>query len=624
MAALEAIDLDPVTSYALDITEGRILAGPLVRLACRRHLLDLERSDLIWDPEAAARVVRYFASVLRLDENQPFILLPFQVFYVGNLYGWKTLEGVRRYQTAYIELGKGNGKSPVAGGLGILMTTADGEPRAECYAAATKKEQAMILFSDAVAMAKQSPRLAKILKFSGGEPNVWSMAYLKEKAFFRAIASDDAQSGRRVHFAALDEIHEAKSPTVINMMRAGTKRRRQPLIFEITNSGFDRTSICWQHHEYSRKVLESAVQGGREGDKWFAYISGLDPADENAECICGKSSSWDRTVTCPACGDIPAEIDGKPQDAMEWLRDHEEVWVKANPGLDDILPREYIRNRINEAIGMPVLQNEVLRLNFNQWTEGSVAWINMTLWAKCDFGKIDESQHHGRVGFGGLDLSETLDLTAAVVYLPIQALPKIDEDAVEIEEEAEEEASSEDEPSVLLAYFWMPSDCVGEAMRRDRVPYDLWIREGWIRTTPGNVVDYEYVKRDILAIAERFQILQWGYDPYNATQLVIQLGQEGLTMVPVRQGFLTLNAPSKMFMRLIKSRRFNHGGNPVLRWMASNAVAEVDPAGNVKPSKAKSTAHIDGISASVTALDRALRSGGDQGSVYESRGIMVL
>ena len=275
--------VDPATQYAKDVTSGKELAGPDIRNACQRHLRDLESCHargLHWDVEAAQRSIDYFAKVLKLNggdfEGAPFVLLPWQCFIVGSIFGWKNARGFRRFRMVYVESGKGSGKSPLSAGIGLYCLTADKEPRAEVYAAATKKDQAMVLFRDAVAMVDQSPALSARIQKSGGAGKEWNLAFLQAGSFFRPISSDDGQSGPRPHCALIDEVHEHKSNQVVEMMRAGTKGRRQALIFMITNSGHDKTSVCYDYHEYGRKVSAGSI----EDDSFFAFICSLDEGDD--------------------------------------------------------------------------------------------------------------------------------------------------------------------------------------------------------------------------------------------------------------------------------------------------------------------------------------------------------
>lgn len=368
---------DPVTSYANRVLAGEIPAGPHVRDACRRHLKDLETGPargIFFDLERVERAIGFFRDVLCLNggehEGQPFVLQPWQAFIVGSLFGWVNEDGFRRYRTGYMEIGKGNGKSPLAAGIGIYCLCSDGEARAEVYAAATKKDQAMILFRDAVAMVDQSPELHSRLVKTGGQ-QCWNLGYPASSSFFRAISSDDGQSGPRPHCALIDEIHEHTDPTVINMMGDGQKGRRQPLTIEITNSGFDRTSICYQHHEYSNRV----TAGLEQNDEWFAYVCSLDEGEDP-------------------------------------LKD-EACWPKANPNLGVSIKLSYLRKQVREAIGMPAKASIVKRLNFCVWVDAENPWMDTPLWLASvkEFDALEQLARCDEV-LGALDLSGTLDLTA--------------------------------------------------------------------------------------------------------------------------------------------------------------------------------------------------------------------
>jgi phage terminase large subunit-like protein len=439
----------PVTQYAIDLLGGTILAGRLVRLACERHVGDLEHGKergIVFNERAATRALEFFG-FLNLAEGEhagkPFRLESFEQFIVGSLFGWMGPDGYRRFRTAYVEIGKGNGKSPMAAGIGLFGLFADGEMGAEIYSAAVTRDQAKIAFSDAEKMVDASPALSRRV-----EKTVNNLAVLATNSFFRPVSSEArGLDGKRVHIALIDEIHEHPTAMVVDKMRAGTKGRRQALIFEITNSGYDRTSVCWAHHDYSAKVLEGII----EDDSWFAYICQLDPCEDcQSE---GKTQSVDG---CPTCD--------------QWT--DESVWIKANPCLDVSITRKYLREQVREATGMPSKQNIVKRLNFCTWTEQADRWIDMGIW--------DEGAHIVRPNellerfcFGGLDLSTTTDISAFVLAFP---------------------PHDDGELWKILCRFWIPKDNVGKRVQRDRVPYDQWIREGFIEATEGNVVDYDVLK----------------------------------------------------------------------------------------------------------------------------------
>jgi phage terminase large subunit-like protein len=276
-----------VDRYARDVDEGRILAGPLVRLACDRHLRDRHeagtksghRLGLFFHEAAATHIIDFFEDILRLPDTLddhgdpvPFLLTPANTFIVGSLFGWKMPDGYRRFREGYIEEGKGNAKTPLAAGIGLYGLMMDGEVAAEIYSVATGIDQARICWRDADRMVEASPDLRELI-YRGKD----NLAYAATYSWFRPLTKEKrGKSGPRPHIVIFDEEHEYADAVVVNKMRAGMKRRKQPLSIGITNAGFDRTSICWQHHEHARTVLEGVV----EDQRFFAYVCGLDPGDD--------------------------------------------------------------------------------------------------------------------------------------------------------------------------------------------------------------------------------------------------------------------------------------------------------------------------------------------------------
>ena len=314
--------VDRATAWAQDVAAGRVVAGPAVRNAAARHLRDLQDAPargLQWDLTAAIEAAAFFEEVLHLNggdyEGLPFRLLGWQAFIVGSLYGWKRADGTRRFRVAYVETGKGSGKSPLAAGIGMHALTADGEARAEIYAAATKRDQAMVLFRDAVIMYQQSPELCRRLVPSGRHERIWNLGYIATGSFFRPISADDGQSGPRPHVALVDELHEHATNHVIEMLRAGFKSRRQPLMFAITNSGHDKTSPCGQYHDYAQQVAAGTDEGqlhqahataARLGaevvailDKSAPAATGISPSAPFSIALCAKRSLMTSCNTMP-------------------------------------------------------------------------------------------------------------------------------------------------------------------------------------------------------------------------------------------------------------------------------------------------------------------------------------
>lgn len=526
------------------------MAGPHVRAAAARHLRDLESGaarGLAWDAEAVGRAVRFFSDILRLNggafEGKPFALEPWQAFVVGSLFGWKNAaDGTRRFRMAYVEAGKGSGKSPLAAGIGLYGMLADDEPRAEIYAAATKKDQAQILFRDAVAMVEQSPRLQRAILPNGKNP-VWNLAHLKSGSFFRPISADDGQSGPRPHVALIDEVHEHRDNYVVEMLRAGTKGRRQALIFMITNSGADRTSVCYEYHEYAAKVSAGTL----EDDSFFGYVCALDESDD--------------PFTDEAC------------------------WPKANPSLGVTIPHKYLREQVAHARGMPSKESVVRRLNFCQWTGALNPWLGSAPWLAAQ-AAYDAEALRGRRCWAGLDLATSQDLNALVLLF---------------------EPERAGERWRLLPYFWLPADGLEDKGRQDRVPYSTWVRQGWLETTEGKAVNKRAVVIRLAEICAMFDVQQVRYDRWRIDELKLLMGEEGveLPMEPHGQGFKDMAPAVDEFERMLIGGELEHPGNPVLTWNAANVVLATDPAGNRKPVKDKATGRIDGIVAALMAVAAA-------------------
>lgn len=531
------------------MVDGVRVAGPHVRGQCARHLRDLKegkKRGLVWNVDEANKALRFYSNVLKLNggdfEGKPFNLLPWQKFVVGSLFGWQGTDGYRRFRVAYVETAKGSGKSPLAAGIGMKGLVADNEPRAEIYSAATKKDQAMILFRDAVAMVDQSPELAKRLTKSGTGERAWNLAYTAQGAFFRPISSDDGQSGPRPHIGLIDELHEHKTNTVVEMMRAGTKSRRQALIFMITNAGHNRMGPCWGYHEYGAKVASGEV----EDDAFFPYVCSLDEEDDPFA--------------------------------------DESCWSKANPSLQDAdLPgMKYIREQVVEAKGMPSKEAIVRRLNFCQWTDAESPWISGEVWraAQRDF---DWQEMRGRRAVAGLDLSSTTDLTGLVFLV---------------------EPLKEGEPWLLVPFCWLPDVELQRKADTDRVPYIQWRSEGYLDTTPGRAISKRVILQKLSAMCDFFEIVACGYDRWRIEDLMAMAADDGISlpeMKPVGQGYKDFSPALETFERMLLNGEIAHSGHKVLDWCMSNSVIEQDGAENRKLSKEKATGRIDLAVAAVMA-----------------------
>lgn len=552
---------DVVMAYIGEVIGGEVPACKWVRLACQRHLEDLEHGQErgLWFDRDAGQLVIDFFSLLKHSKGewvgQPIRLEAWQQFILWVLFGWKRDDGSRRFRTGYLEVARKNGKSTLAAGVGLYLLVADGEGGAEVYSAATKKDQALITHSEATRMVKASPALRRRLTVFKNNIHIRDTA-----SKFEPLGRDtDSMDGLNVHGAIIDELHAHKTGDMVDILETAKSARRQPMQFEITTAGFDRESICFQHHEYTEKVLEGVV----EDDSWFGIIFGIDEGDD-----------WES----------------------------EEVWLKANPNLGVSKKWEYMREQFSKAREMPSRLNAFLRLDLDVWTQSETKWVNLEHWKEC--GKlVDVNGLRGRRAYGGLDLSSTTDISAFVLVFP-------------------PETATDDYK--VLCRFWIPEEAMRKRSHEDRVPYESWVRQGYIEATPGNVIDYDFIIEQIGEDAGMFDLEEIAFDRWGATKMIQSIEEMGLTCVQFGQGFVSMNAPMKELEKLILSHKLAHGNHPVLTWMADNLVAREDAAGNIKPDKEKSREKIDGMVALIMALDRALRHGGAGKSVYEDRGLRML
>lgn len=287
------------------------------------------------------------------------------------------------------------------------------------------------------------------------------------------------------------------------------------------------------------------------------------------------------------------------KDDEDW--EDEANWYKVNPSLGYTVDIERLRDAYREAKQNPADEITFKWLRCNMWVSSTVAWIPDAIYMRGNE-PIDMDALAGRDCYAGLDLSSTGDITALVLIFP----PR-----------------DEEEKYVLLPYFWIPEETIPRRVKANSVPYDIWEKQGYIMSTEGNVIHYDFIEKFIMDLSEKYHILEIAVDRWNATQMIQNLEGEGFTIVPFGQGFSSMSAPTKEFYRLLMEGRIIHGGNPVLRWMAGNVVIDTDPAGNIKVTKAKSKEKIDGIVAAIMALDRCIRQEGQSGSIYDERGLLV-
>lgn len=484
--------------------------------------------------------------------GQPLTPDPWQIAYIiAPVFGWVRQndygEWVRIIRHLYVDVPRKNGKTTIAGGLAMYMTAADGEMGAQVIAAASTKDQAGFAFAPVKKLAESAPALRGHVKALASR-----IIHPASNSYFGVIASSaDAQHGANIHAAIIDELHVHKTGDLVEAIETGTGSREQPLIIIITTADSGKPNTI-----YARKRM---------------YIEKLANRVGQAQDFTTYGVVW-----------------GLPDDAEDLFS--EKAIAAANPGYPISPNKAFMESEIKKAKNSPVELAAFKRLHLGIRTKQTTAFIRLDEWRRNAGKVIDESDLYGRECFGGLDLGSVSDLTAFALIFP-KRLDGVEEEGFD-----------------LLFRFWTPEDNLDALNKRTADAAEkIWVKQGWLYTTPGNVTDYDFIKQRILDDCDLFKIRSIGIDPWNATHLMNQLQEKGVPMATVRQGFFSMSAPLKEMSRLtMKGKRgaelMHHGGNPVMEWNIDNLAVAIDPAGNVKPDKAESGDKIDGVSALTNAF----------------------
>jgi phage terminase large subunit-like protein len=552
---------DPVTPWARRVVAGKVIAGPGVRAACQRHLDDLTRAaalGIVWKPAHARWAITFFSNLKHTRgewAGRPLTLEPWQAFIVGSLWGWRMRDdGTRRFREAYIEVPRKNGKSTLASGIGLLLAFFDEEAGARVYAAATKKDQAKIVWEQAKEITQHTPALARRIT-----PGAHALTIASTGQKFEPLGADtDVLDGLDVSGAIVDELHAHKTSAMVDVLRTATVSRRQSLIFYITTAAKERTGICGIQHDYAEAVLAGRV----EGVDWFAFIASADPGDD-------------------------------------WRA--ESTWRKANPNFGVSVRPDRLKRDAARAAEMPALQSAFRRLHLNEWLQQDNRAVDEAVWRRCgqDYG-IEALR--GRVGVIGLDLAARIDVTAATFV-----------------------ALDEDDGITVWPLLFIPEDNIEKRVKRDRgAPFDVWVANGHVIATPGNLIDAAVVRRELVAFADVVHAPTLAMDPWQAATLGTDLRGDGFEVVEVPQRMPYLAEPTKHFLALLETGKLRHPNNPCLDWMAGNLALVIDAQGNMMPNKGRAAGRIDGISALITALSRLMVKPEGEESAYADHGLVVL
>lgn len=561
-----------IIHYCHDVINGEVVACQKHKWACIRFLKDVEREGsesfpYIFNEDNALRffewmnLFRHTKGVLKGKKLEPHEI---QVFIFGQIYGWVHKEtGYRRFKKAYWQVGRKNAKSQSLAIVGSYEQMAFGENMSEVYIGATKAEQAKIVWNETEAILKACPELRGKYKVAYGR-----ITHLNSGSIMRALSKEDRKTGDGLNpqCAIIDEYHAHETSEIMDVLDSGMIARAQPLTVIITTAGRDLASPCYRvEYDYVSRLLNP--DDGAENENYFAMVNELDRDDQG--------------------------------NLIDDIRE-ENSWIKANP-IACSYPEgiKNIRERLQEALEKPEMMDDFMTKNMNVWiNHREKSYIRPDKWVACgaDNEKNPFPDLRGCVGYMGTDLSMKIDLTSVSFVFPIG-----------------------EGKYAVLSHSFIPEDTLAEKEKTDNVPYGLWVRQGWITTTPGAVVDYNYIKAYVLRVVEEkgWFVTENCYDPYNATQFAQDMEAEGFDAVEIRQGIRTLGEPTKNFRDLVLEGKIIHDNNPVLAWAVGNAVTRDDHNGNIMLDKAKSRQRIDPIAATINAHVRAMFADGERVDVSE-------
>jgi phage terminase large subunit-like protein len=567
----------PTTKYCLDVLMGEIISCDEVKLACQRHINDLEREDIWFDYEAADKFFRYCARFKHYKgpmKGQPLELDDWQKFIFGSLYGWKKCvkmdvfthdepgkivwmqRDIWKYKSAYIEVAKKNGKSTLCGAVASYDAFVMEDTGAEVYCLATKEDQAKIVWNDCNVFVQNSD-------FNHMFRTIGKTIFVEDtskSSFIKPLGRDSkSNDGLNPFSAIVDELHAHPTREILDIIEDGFVGRDNYHLIIITTAGHNQHGVCYQERNHSKRVLRGDV----EGDSKFCIIYTVDEEDKE---------NWDQ----------------------------EHVWYKSNPGLGKGKSLDAMRDAIQKATDLPSKRNTVLTKQLNIWTSVAEVWVQAKHWKRCQ-GPLTLEDVRGKRCWGGMDLARVNDMSAVPYFFPPQA--------------------GLEKWTVFIDYF-VPDSNVADRVKLDKVPYDIWIEEGYLTTTVGNTTDFMEVKKRILQRAKIFNILGIGFDKYFGGEIIAGLEAEGIEMIPVGSNHGSMNIPCCEFERMVMGDEIEVIHNPILDWNVENTVITKDADGKIKPDKSKSQERIDGLVALVIALGaKMFEKAHKKRSPYNERGL---
>jgi phage terminase large subunit-like protein len=561
--------------YAKDVKSGRVAACRWVKLAADRFLSDLKHQKeksypFEFDEDEARLAVDFYPLFLRHYQGdlagEPVFLEPWEQFIIANIYGWKRKkDGLRRFRKVYISVGRKNGKSLLAVGIGAkgLLLDGEGGPRIVC--AATKRAQARLVWDIAALTLEQNQELVREFGLNISKSiNATRISIIGTAADWIPLGQDSkTEDGHNIHVGIIDEYHEHPDDKMVGVIRTGMGARSQPILFIITTAGFDIRSPAYEEEQYLKRILQSVVQD----DSYFGLIYTLDEEDD-------------------------------------WKDPN--VWIKSNPNLGVGKYAEQIADLVMEAEHKPPTKLQVLTKELNVWTQSLSTWLDWKSWKRNNDRVAREEDLHGRACWAALDCSRTRDHTVVTYAFPPE---------------------EPGQRWRYIHRIWVPADDLAEKSTTDNADYPRWLAEGWIEH-PGPSIDRDQVRDRIREDLAVFNIRELSYDRYGDGQpIALDLEREGLPVVMFPQSAKEFTAPTNEFERLVLDGKMDHGSHPVMDYYVLCAHLWEGPNDQRKPVKhrpADDTTRIDGVITSIMATWRALIARDDTASVYETEELLIL
>lgn len=473
--------------------------------------------------------------------GKPVILELWEKAMLSTIFGFVDIEGNRQYRESILIIGKKNGKSLLASCVGLYLMIGDGEAGAEVYSVATKKDQAKIIWNESKKMVKKSPTLKRKIK-----PLVSEMNSEYNDSIFKPLVSDvDSLDGLNVHGALMDEIHQWKNGKALyDIIGDGVTAREQPLIFITSTAGTIREDIYDSKYEECERVINGYQdEDGYKDEHFICFVYELDKKEEWKDPLC---------------------------------------WKKANPGLGTIKNLETLKSKVEKAKQNNMLVKNLVCKEFNIRETSSQSWLEFDQLNNTKTFSLEELKP--RYGIGGLDLSNTTDLTCATVIFKVK----------------------NDETLYVEQMYWLPEDLLEKRVKEDKIRYDLWLEKDLLRLSQGNKINYKDVTDWFLEVQNKLDIYIYkiGYDSWNSQYIIDELKQNfgKESTVAVVQGAKTMSSPMKSFAADLEAKRINYNNNPILKWCLANAAIDIDRNDNITLCKtSKATRRIDGVASLLDA-----------------------